>query len=51
MKYERQSKDIHDEVMEEYYKFLAQKNRADIAYICIMNGLELEGEEDYEQNV
>ena len=49
MKVERQSKDIHDEVMDEYARYLAMKNQADLAYIAMMNGIELE-EETNERN-
>lgn len=50
MKYEKQVKDIHEEVIDEYSKFLAKKNRADIVYLALMNDIELEINED-EQNV
>ena len=46
MKVERQSKDIHDEVMDEYARYLAKKNQADLAYIAMMNGIELEEEKN-----
>ena len=50
MKVERQSKDIHDEVMDEYARYLAKKNQADIAYIAMMSNVEME-EDSYEPNV
>ena len=50
MKVERQSKDIHDEVMDEYARYLAKKNQADIAYIVMMSNVELEEDSD-ESNV
>ena len=46
MKVERQSKDIHDEVMDEYARYLAMKNQADLAYLAMMNGIELEEEKN-----
>lgn len=50
MKVERQSKDIHDEVMDEYARYLVKKNQADIAYIAMMSNVELEEDSD-EPNV
>ena len=50
MKVERQSKDIHDEVMDEYARYLAKKNQADIAYIAMLSNVELE-EDSNEPNV
>lgn len=50
MKVERQSKDIHDEIMDEYARYLAKKNQADIAYIAMMSNVELEEDSD-ESNV
>ena len=50
MKVERQSKDIHDEVMDEYARYLDKKNQADIAYIAMMSNVELEEDSD-ESNV
>ena len=46
MKVIRQEKDIHDDVMDRYARHLAMKNQADLAYIAMMNGIELEEEED-----
>ena len=50
MKVIRQEKDIHDEVMDEYARYLAKKNQADIAYIAMMSNVELEEDSD-ESNV
>ena len=44
MKVIRQDKDIHESVMDEYARYLAMKNQADLAYIAMMNGIELEEE-------
>lgn len=49
MKVERQSKDIHDEIMDEYARYLAKKNQADLAYIAMMNGIELEEENENDE--
>ena len=49
MKVVRQEKDIHETVMDEYARYLAMKNQADLAYIAMMNGIELE-EETNERN-
>ena len=49
MKVIRQEKDIHESVMDEYARYLAMKNQADLAYIAMMNGIELE-EETNERN-
>ena len=46
MKVIRQEKDIHDDVMDRYARYLAMKNQADLAYIAMMNGIELEEEEN-----
>lgn len=46
MKVIRQEKDIHESVMDEYAKYLALKNEADIAYIAMMNGVELNEKEE-----
>ena len=50
MKLEKQTKDIHESVMDEYARYLAMKNQADLAYIAMMNGIELE-EENNEHDV
>ena len=44
MKVIRQDKDIHESVMDEYARYLAMKNQADLAYVAMMNGIELEEE-------
>lgn len=44
MKVIRQEKDIHESVMDEYARYLAMKNQADLAYLAMMNGIELEEE-------
>ena len=49
MKVVRQEKDIHESVMDEYARYLGMKNQADLAYIAMMNGIELE-EETNERN-
>lgn len=49
MKVVRQEKDIHESVMDEYARYLAMKTQADLAYIAMMNGIELE-EETNERN-
>ena len=46
MKVIRQEKDIHDDVMDRYARYLAMKNQADLAYIAMMNGIELEEEDN-----
>lgn len=46
MKVIRQNKDIHESVMDEYARYLSMKNQADLAYVAMMNGIELEEEED-----
>ena len=50
MKVVRQEKDIHESVMDEYARYLAKKNQADIAYIAMMSNVELEEDLD-ESNV
>ena len=50
MKVVRQEKDIHESVMDEYARYLAKKNQADIAYIAMMSNVELEEDSD-ESNV
>lgn len=50
MKVVRQEKDIHESVMDEYARYLAKKNQADIAYIAMMSNVELEEDSD-EPNV
>ena len=47
----KQEKDIHDDVMNEYSRYLANKNHADLAYIAMMSGIEIEEEHINEQNV
>lgn len=49
MKVVRQEKDIHESVMDEYARYLAMKNQADLVYIAMMNGIELE-EDTNERN-
>lgn len=49
MKVVRETKDIHDSVMDEYARYLAKKNEADIAYIAMMSGVELEEEEKFDE--
>lgn len=44
MKVIRQDKDIHESVMDEYARYLAMKNQADLAYVAMMNGIELDEE-------
>ena len=44
MKVVRQEKDIYESVMDEYARYLAMKNQADLAYIAMMNGIELDEE-------
>ena len=52
MKVVRQEKDIHESVMDEYARYLALKNEADLAYLAMMNGIELNEEVDeHEFNV
>ena len=52
MKVIRQEKDIHDDVMDRYARYLAMKNQADVTYNAMMNGIELEEEENnYGRNV
>lgn len=51
MKVVRQEKDIHESVMDEYARYLAMKNQADLAYIAMMNGIELEEEENENEGV
>ena len=46
MKVIRQDKDIHESVMDEYARYLAMKNQADLAYVAMMNGIELEEENE-----
>ena len=46
MKVVRQEKDIHEWVMDEYARYLAMKNQADLAYIAMMNRIELEEENE-----
>ena len=48
MKVIRQEKDIHESVMDEYARYLTMKNAADLAYIAMMNGIELEEENENE---
>lgn len=50
MKVIRQEKDIHESAMDEYARYLALKNEADIAYVAMMNGVELE-EDNNEHDV
>ena len=50
MKVVRQEKDIHESVMDEYARYLAMKNQADLAYIAMMNRIDLEEQKD-EHNV
>ena len=47
---QEEEKDIHESVMDEYARYLAMKNQADLAYIAMMNGIELEEQKD-EHNV
>ena len=50
MKVVRQEKDIHESVMDEYARYLAMKNQADLAYIAtMMNGIELEEENENDE--
>lgn len=52
MKVVRQEKDIHESVMDEYARYLALKNEADIAYIAMMNGVEMAEEvNEHERDV
>lgn len=46
MKVIRQDKDIHESVMDEYARYLAMKNQADLAYVAMINGIELEEENE-----
>lgn len=51
MKVVRQEKDIHESIMDQYARYLAMKNAADLAYIAMMNGIELEEEESEDGSV
>lgn len=51
MKVIRQEKDIHESVMDEYARYLTMKNAADLAYIAMMNGIELDEEESENASV
>lgn len=46
MKVVRQTKDIHESVMDDYARYLALKNQADLAYIAMMSDIDIFDKEE-----